>query len=1851
MADLKISQLPTLAESDIAANDELAVVDSSASQTSKATVKALLEKGLTLVDTGSIPSAALAGIPNLSVDTGNVVDGAITYEKIDANDIGRGLSVDTSAGNIGLSNSVTAGSKGGIVFNQYGLVTGTQNIPSADLPLSTTSAVGGVSVSTGLAVSGAGALSIATGGVTYDMLDSADVGRGLSIDSSAGNIGISNSVSAGSKSGISFNSQGLITGVSALIPSADLPKAGTSTSAIGGIFVASSGSGLTLDASTGELKVDTSGLSSAQIGTGAVQTSNLDSGAVTDAKVTNVSGAKLLAGTLTYDKIDANDIGRGLSVDTSAGNIGLSNSVSAGSKAGISYDQYGQITSVAALIPATDLPAATTSALGAISVSNGLSITAGGALSVSGITNAMLGTDSVQASQIQNNAVNNDKISGVSGAKVTVGTLSPNALNSANVTNGLTVSAGNLQIDNSVSGGAASFAGISYSAAGLITSVSALIPSSDLPIASLTALGAIKVGSNFSIDSSTGVLSIDTDGITQANLSDDCVGTAELAAGAVDNTALGTGLSGAKISNNTLPAAAIVSTDLDRSINLSGNKIGINNAVIASTHSGIAFNSEGLITGTSAILSTELPIAGASAVGAVSVASNSGLAVTSGGALSLATTTTGQTINGFVYNDFGQITSATSIASTDLPEATTTAIGAVKIPTSSSPLAVDAAGTLSIAASGVVAATGVTKFDVNAQGFVTNASALTGADIPAHSADLLTSGTLPIARIGTGQIDKSKFSNDSTTVFGSITQTGFPSGTFSGQLFFDSVEEDLYLYDGAAWQPITTLTKGSLKFAGTYDCSTSTVAAVTASGAAIGLTVGQQLPTPNENTDGSYVIVSVGGSPTGIPNGPTGQLTPPDYILSVSNSSGSSWVEIDLSTTTSNPTAANVSVTSGWGGSSSTVQTALAELSSGKIGVGGGNVTGVLKIENAGSLQWEGSPNTFELTLTVEDPTADRTLTLPDRTGTLITDQDSGTVTSSMVSTDLSNSNIAANAAIAFTKLAGLTAGNILVGNSSGEVASVAMTGHVAISDSGATTIQASSVADSMITGTISASKLQAGSTSNTGVLQLVDSTSSSSTTLAATGASVKSAYDLASQADTTASAAAAKSGATFTGDVIISDAKELRFGEVTSTGSNYISFKAPDSIASDISLVWPDTAPSAGQILKANASNANQLEWSSDAIDVAAANLTGTTMASNVVTSSLTTVGTLGSLTVSGTITGDVTGALTGNADTATTLATARSINGVSFNGSADITVTAAASTLTGTSLNSAITGSSLTAVGTLTSLTVSGTITGDVSGSSGSCTGNAATATAATNVTVADESSDTTCFPLFATAATGDLGAKSGSNLTFNSSSGALTATSFVGALTGNVTGNVSGSAATVTGAAQSAITSVGTLTGLTIASATGQMLTLNSTDGNDATLAWQRSGSRVGYIGYASTTNDHIYLRNEIDGGDMYFQTNDSGTTRTQMVIGAAVNLYYSDGDRKFRTNSTGALVENANGDAYLQVVAETDAAGNNAYLRLRTNNTTNGYSVIEFGDTADTNVGRIQYYHPDDKFQFITDNTTALTIDSSQNATFAGDIALADNKKAYFGTGNDLEIYHTGSDSRIVNTHAGDLKIRSQSLKLETTDGQEYIRCTADSDVKIFHDNVLKLNTHSTGIQLYGDGSDADGAKLILKHLNNNSTDVISSILFSNNAGEAARIQAETVGANNTGVIKFYTDNAGTSAVACTIGSDGTVSDSKGNLRSIPRLDKTSAYTITAADAGKTITADGDITIPNSVMAEGDAITIIADGTAAITITQGSGLTIYNAADASTGDRQLALRGMATIWFKHTSYAYISGAGLT
>ena len=93
--------------------------------------------------------------------------------------------------------------------------------------------------------------------------------------------------------------------------------------------------------------------------------------------------------------------------------------------------------------------------------------------------------------------------------------------------------------------------------------------------------------------------------------------------------------------------------------------------------------------------------------------------------------------------------------------------------------------------------------------------------------------------------------------------------------------------------------------------------------------------------------------------------------------------------------------------------------------------------------------------------------------------------------------------------------------------------------------------------------------------------------------------------------------------------------------------------------------------------------------------------------------------------------------------------------------------------------------------------------------------TATTSTTITVSDESSNTSCNLLFATSNTGNVAPKTGSNLTFNSSNGALSATTFVGSgsqLTNLPAGQLSGSLPAIDGSALTGIDASAITTGTT-------------------------------------------------------------------------------------------------------------------------------------------------------------------------------------------------------------------------------------------------------------------------------------------------------------------------------------------------------------------------------------------------------------------------------------------------------
>ena len=120
---------------------------------------------------------------------------------------------------------------------------------------------------------------------------------------------------------------------------------------------------------------------------------------------------------------------------------------------------------------------------------------------------------------------------------------------------------------------------------------------------------------------------------------------------------------------------------------------------------------------------------------------------------------------------------------------------------------------------------------------------------------------------------------------------------------------------------------------------------------------------------------------------------------------------------------------------------------------------------------------------------------------------------------------------------------------------------------------------------------------------------------------------------------------------------------------------------------------------------------------------------------------------------------------------------------------------------------------------------------------------------------------------------------------------------------------------------------------------------------------------------------------------------------------------------------------------------------------------------------------------------------------------------------------------------------------------------------------------------------------------------------------------------------------------------TIVSTGTVTgteivDGKGALRRIPASNKTSGYTLAANDGGTHINiTTGGITVPSGQFVAGQAVTIYNNSGSSQTITQGSGVTLRKVGSATTGNRTLAQRGLATILCVGSNDFVITGGGLS
>jgi hypothetical protein len=118
-------------------------------------------------------------------------------------------------------------------------------------------------------------------------------------------------------------------------------------------------------------------------------------------------------------------------------------------------------------------------------------------------------------------------------------------------------------------------------------------------------------------------------------------------------------------------------------------------------------------------------------------------------------------------------------------------------------------------------------------------------------------------------------------------------------------------------------------------------------------------------------------------------------------------------------------------------------------------------------------------------------------------------------------------------------------------------------------------------------------------------------------------------------------------------------------------------------------------------------------------------------------------------------------------------------------------------------------------------------------------------------------------------------------------------------------------------------------------------------------------------------------------------------------------------------------------------------------------------------------------------------TGTTITGTSFVT-SGDMTFGDDDKAIFGAGSDLQIYHDGSNSYVDDAGAGSLYIRSDGvMQIQKYTGEVMQTLAADGAVTLYYDNVPKLATTATGVDVTGtvtaDGLtvDSDSATATIK----------------------------------------------------------------------------------------------------------------------------------------------------------------------
>jgi hypothetical protein len=374
----------------------------------------------------------------------------------------------------------------------------------------------------------------------------------------------------------------------------------------------------------------------------------------------------------------------------------------------------------------------------------------------------------------------------------------------------------------------------------------------------------------------------------------------------------------------------------------------------------------------------------------------------------------------------------------------------------------------------------------------------------------------------------------------------------------------------------------------------------------------------------------------------------------------------------------------------------------------------------------------------------------------------------------------------------------------------------------------------------------------------------------------------------------------------------------------------------------------------------------------------------------------------------------------------------------------------------------------------------------------------------------------------------------------------------------------------------------------------------------------------------------------------------TFGSSIYLGDGDVAYFGDGqDLLIFHNSTDSVIrDNGTGDLYIE-------GGNRIKMTSPTGIET--YAVFNQDGAAEL------WYDNSKKFSTsgigvtVTGTLVADQINVSGVTTFQNNVYLGDNDFIYFGDSSDLYIGHNGSVSAIADSGTGDLYIAGDNSLIITdlSYAENKAKFNTNGSVELYYDNSKEFETTGYGATVYG----------ILQTQGLNISGVSTASSFVKSGGTSSQFLKADGSVDSNTYLTSYTEtdtlnsvtnrgNSTSNGISVGVVTATSVNDSSGNVRAVPQNAQTSAYILAASDVGKHISiTTGGVTVNSGIFSVGDTISIYNNSSSNQTITQGTSVTMYLVGTATTGNRTLAQRGVATILCVASNTFVIMGGGLT